>query len=94
MDCATEPDLRARTEGITPEAASIPTPHGVSGLPANGTRGGATVSRFLVALAAALATAEAKPHTAPVSTRERADKAECSAWNAGDAAGGSVSPAA
>ena len=73
MGCATEPDLRSRTEGITPEAASLPTPHGVSGRPANGTRDGTTVSPFMVALAAALAlaTAEAKPHTAPVSRREK-----------------------
>jgi hypothetical protein len=44
VGCATEPDLRARAEAITPEAASLPTPHGVSGPPANGTRDGATMS--------------------------------------------------
>ena len=74
VGCATEPDLRARAEGITPEAASLPTPHGVSGALANGTRDGATVSSFfVVAFAAtlALATAEAKPHSAPVSRREK-----------------------
>jgi sugar diacid utilization regulator len=41
-----------------------------------------------LAAALALATAEAKPHTAPVSRREKANDAECNAWNAGDAAGG------
>jgi hypothetical protein len=43
--------FRGRAEGITPEAASLPTPHGVSGPPANGTRDGASVSPFVVALA-------------------------------------------
>jgi hypothetical protein len=70
---ALEPDLRSRTEGITPEAASLPTPRGVSGPPANGTRDGATVSSFggCVGGRLALATAEAKPPTAPVSRREK-----------------------
>jgi hypothetical protein len=54
VGCAAEPDPRAHAEGITPEAASLPAPHGVSGPPANGTRDGATVSPFVVALAAAL----------------------------------------
>jgi hypothetical protein len=46
VGCAAEPDLRGRAEGITPEAASLATPHGVSGTPATGTRDGATVSPF------------------------------------------------
>ena len=41
-----------RAEGITPEAASLPTPHGVSGLRANGTRWSDGESFFVVALAA------------------------------------------
>jgi hypothetical protein len=71
VGCAAEPDLRARAEGITPEAASLPTPHGVSGQRASGTRRSDCESFFVVALAAtlALAAAEARPDTAPVSTR-------------------------
>src|ERR1700722_10344106 len=46
VGCATEPDPGAPAGGITPEAASLPIPHGVSGPPANGTRDGATVSPF------------------------------------------------
>ena len=67
VGCAAAPDLFACAEGITLEAASLPTPHGVSGALANGTRDGATViAFFVVAFAAtlALATAEAKPHSA------------------------------
>src|SRR5277367_6083757 len=62
-----------RAEGITPEAASLPTPHGVSGLRANGARWSEGESFFVVALAAtlALATAGARPDTAPVSRREK-----------------------
>ena len=47
--------FRGRAEGITPEATSLPIPHGVSGLPGNGTRDGASVSPFVVASTAALA---------------------------------------
>jgi hypothetical protein len=70
VGCAAEPDLRARAEGITPEAASSSTPHGVSGLRANGTRWSDCESFFVVALVGTLAlvTAEARPDIAPVST--------------------------
>ena len=47
--------FRGRAEGITPEATSLPIPHGVSGPPGNGTRDGASVSPFVVASTAALA---------------------------------------
>ena len=68
--------FRGRAEGITSEATSLPIPHGVSGPPGKGTRDGASVSPFVVALAVALAlaTAEAKPHTAPVSGREKGQR--------------------
>ena len=74
MGRATEPDLRARAEVITPEAASLPTPHGVSGPPANGTRDGATVSPFGGCVGSRIGAAEAKPHTVPVSTRGKERK--------------------
>src|SRR5208283_5929943 len=54
VGCAAEPDLRARAVGITLEAASLPNLC-ISGIPTTGTRDGATVSFFVVALAATLA---------------------------------------
>jgi hypothetical protein len=49
----TEPDLRGG-EGITLDAASLPTQHGVSGTRANGMRDRATVSPLAIVSAPAL----------------------------------------
>ena len=53
MGRSTEPDLRG-SEGITLDAASLPTQHGVNGTRPSGTRDSATVSPLAIVSAPAL----------------------------------------